>query len=207
MRAPHTATNGMQIVFGWLVAQEARLHRQLQLMSVRRALHRAFTRFAAANQQLAESLFDAHFVETRVAPLVLRAIETGAPVRAETIATAWFVACRGLQASAAGHDLSTVTAAACELLACLEAELRPAGAGEDEPDADCAALFAEAVRDNSNLELDWLWLATQVRDDERRRFCYAKALHINPACEEARRALATLTPALIPARDLAFGEA
>lgn len=42
-----------------------------------------------------------------------------------------------------------------------------------------AALFAEALRANSNLELDWLWLATRVSSNEERRHCYLKALAIN----------------------------
>src|SRR3954451_4438649 len=57
-----------------------------------------------------------------------------------------------------------------------------------------SALFAQAVRENSNLELDWLWLATQVRVAAEQRYCYARALDINPSSAPARRALAQFPP-------------
>ncbi|HMQ31400.1 MAG TPA: hypothetical protein PKD53_11775 [Chloroflexaceae bacterium] len=207
MRAPYTTTNSTQIVFGWLVAQEARLHRRFQLMSARRDLARAFARFAAAYPRMAHSLFDAHFVETRVAPLLARAYETGAPLRPEAVAAAWVEACRGPEADAGCYDLTAITVAARELLDCLDAERRLAPKAEAAPWEDNGALFAEAVRANSNLELDWLWLAARVRDEEQRRFCYQKALHINPACEEAWRALAAMAPARARAPELTLREA
>src|SRR5690349_24711080 len=58
-----------------------------------------------------------------------------------------------------------------------------------------SALFAQAVRDNSNLELDWLWLATQATLAAEQRYCYERALYINPASVPARRALKQLPPA------------
>lgn len=203
MRAPYTTTNSTQTVFGWLVEQEARLHRQLQQLRMRRALRAAFARFACDDPQLVASLFDAHFVETRVAPLLAQALETGDGVRPEAIAAAWLAACRGPGARAAGYDLSAVTAAAAELLAQLDAALSPVAAPE--PAEDWTALFAEAVRADSNLELDWLWLAGQVRDVDQRRFCYERALQINPGSEAARRGLAGLETQQAPARELALG--
>lgn len=53
-------------------------------------------------------------------------------------------------------------------------------------------LFAQAVRENSNLELDWLWLATRVSSAAEQRYCYQQALAINPDCEWARRALSSI---------------
>jgi hypothetical protein len=45
-----------------------------------------------------------------------------------------------------------------------------------EPDT----LYFQAVADNVNLELEWLWLATQVTREEERRYCLERALYINP---------------------------
>jgi hypothetical protein len=63
-------------------------------------------------------------------------------------------------------------------------------------------LFAQAVRDNSNLELDWLWLATQVTRDAERRYCLERALVINPHSAAAREALATLPRSAAPTADV-----
>lgn len=53
-------------------------------------------------------------------------------------------------------------------------------------------LFAHALRDNSNLELDWLWAAEQLIDPAQQRWCLERALVINPASRVARQALALL---------------
>ncbi len=55
-------------------------------------------------------------------------------------------------------------------------------------------LFVEALRDDSNLEADWLWLATKVVREHERRYCLKRALLINPNSEIARRELAKLPP-------------
>ena len=41
-------------------------------------------------------------------------------------------------------------------------------------------LFAQALRDDSNLEMDWLWIATKVLTDGQRAYCLRRALRINP---------------------------
>ncbi len=53
-----------------------------------------------------------------------------------------------------------------------------------------SALFRRGVEENSNLEADWLWLASQLGTPWERRYCYCRALAINPHSETARRALA-----------------
>lgn len=58
--------------------------------------------------------------------------------------------------------------------------------------ARAAGLFAQAVQESSNLELDWLWYATQMTDVAEQRYCLLQALEINPESEMARRALANL---------------
>ena len=54
-------------------------------------------------------------------------------------------------------------------------------------------LFVQALRDDSNLEMDWLWLFTQVSSVAERRYCLDRALAINPdsemACAEYTRLL------------------
>jgi len=55
-------------------------------------------------------------------------------------------------------------------------------------------LFAQGVRENSNLEMDWLWLYTQVISPAERRYCLERALAINPHSEIGREELAKLPP-------------
>jgi hypothetical protein len=59
-------------------------------------------------------------------------------------------------------------------------------------DADGSDLFHAALRDPSNLEMEWLWLATQVTREDQRAYCLQQALHIDPSSELARRGLAQL---------------
>jgi hypothetical protein len=58
--------------------------------------------------------------------------------------------------------------------------------------APVSPVLASAVEDGSNLEMDWLWLATKVTDRTERRYCLLRALAINPASEIARRELQSL---------------
>src|SRR4051794_1179218 len=58
--------------------------------------------------------------------------------------------------------------------------------------APVSPLLAAAVEDGSNLEMDWLWLATKVEAGNERRYCLLRALAINPASEIARRELHSL---------------
>jgi hypothetical protein len=59
--------------------------------------------------------------------------------------------------------------------------------------ADTSKLFHAALRDPSNLEQDWLWIAAQVTRDHERVYCLRQALYINPHSELARRGLAQLS--------------
>ena len=49
-----------------------------------------------------------------------------------------------------------------------------------------------ALRNPSNLETDWLWLAAQLEHPQEKRYCLRYALFINPNSTEARRALREL---------------
>ena len=53
-------------------------------------------------------------------------------------------------------------------------------------------LFIQGLREDSNLEMDWLWLASRVSDDGQRRYCFRRALAINPESDLAQRGLARL---------------
>lgn len=53
-------------------------------------------------------------------------------------------------------------------------------------------VFNQAVRNDSNLEMDWLWLAKAVSSDAEREYCFNKVLYINPLSIEARRELMAL---------------
>ena len=50
----------------------------------------------------------------------------------------------------------------------------------------------QGLREDSNLEMDWLWLASRVSDDGQRRYCFRRALAINPESQLAQRGLAQL---------------
>lgn len=41
-------------------------------------------------------------------------------------------------------------------------------------------IFMEAVAEGSNRERDWLWYAEQTTSDGERRYCWERALYINP---------------------------
>jgi hypothetical protein len=53
-------------------------------------------------------------------------------------------------------------------------------------------LFHEALHDPSNLEMDWLWLATQVTRAGEQSYFLQQALRINPRSELAKRGLEQL---------------
>ena len=61
----------------------------------------------------------------------------------------------------------------------------PGGAGSD--------LFQHALREDSNLETDWLWLAQQDLGVQERLYSVRRALYINPHSNVAQGALAQLT--------------
>jgi hypothetical protein len=63
-------------------------------------------------------------------------------------------------------------------------------------------LFAQALRDDSNLEMDWLWLATKVLTDGQRAYCLRRAQRINPRSLFAQRGFALLRRR--PGRPLEF---
>jgi hypothetical protein len=58
--------------------------------------------------------------------------------------------------------------------------------------ARATQLFAQALHENSNLEMDWLWYAANMRSVAERRYCLHHALAINPHSGLARSALAKL---------------
>lgn len=60
----------------------------------------------------------------------------------------------------------------------------------DSSDGD---LFGQAVQEDSNLEMDWLWLATKVRSNAQQRYALERALRINPRSAMAKRGLAQLS--------------
>jgi hypothetical protein len=64
--------------------------------------------------------------------------------------------------------------------------------GAEFPTVRAARLFAQALRQNSSLDLDWLWYAANMTRDLERRYCLQRALELNPNNELARRALARL---------------
>lgn len=62
-----------------------------------------------------------------------------------------------------------------------------------------SSVLQTAIRENSNLELDWLWLANQLSNQDEQRYCLRQALRINPASQLALTALKQLESAPVPA--------
>ena len=58
--------------------------------------------------------------------------------------------------------------------------------------ARATRLFVQALHENSNLEMDWLWYAANMTGDVERRYCLNRAFAINPQSSLARSALAKL---------------
>lgn len=52
--------------------------------------------------------------------------------------------------------------------------------------------LAERIREDSNLEMEWLWAAGKVTDIREQLYCLERALHINPQSGEAQRQLKAL---------------
>lgn len=190
-------------VFTWVVRQERGVQRRLQQTALRKAQARAFRTFAAHEPRWADSLFDEHFLSHAAAPLLQRCLQPGGGPSAVELAAAW---CAQLSDTGAEpRGFAEAIAASARFLALLDRELgsyRGAGAIEGAAPAqalpappayvgEAEGLFAEALRDPSNLELDWIWLAGQVRRASERRYCLERALYINPASHAARRMLAS----------------
>ena len=64
-------------------------------------------------------------------------------------------------------------------------------------------LLLQGLQEDSNLEMDWLWLATRVGCDGQRRYCLRRALTINPESRLAQRGLSQLQ--MHPGKPLKLG--
>ncbi|PLS82149.1 MAG: hypothetical protein CYG59_04825 [Chloroflexi bacterium] len=53
-------------------------------------------------------------------------------------------------------------------------------------------LFQQALREDSNWETDWLWLAQQALSEHEQLYSLRRALYINPHSRQARHELARL---------------
>ena len=58
-----------------------------------------------------------------------------------------------------------------------------------------SAEFARALVENSNLEMEWRWVATTVSSALEAEYCYHQALVIWPESQEAKQGLAALKTA------------
>lgn len=48
-----------------------------------------------------------------------------------------------------------------------------------------SALIQQALQEGSNHVMDWLWYAEEVTSDAERRYCFERALYIDPNNHEA----------------------
>lgn len=57
------------------------------------------------------------------------------------------------------------------------------------PQHNYSDLFQQALQENSNLVMDWLWYAVNVSSDVERLYCLGRALQIDPRSRAANDAL------------------
>jgi hypothetical protein len=86
----------------------------------------------------------------------------------------------------------------------VEEDQRGLAGGAEFATARASRLFVQALHENSNLELDWLWYTANMTRDAERRYCLGRALDINPGSDLARRALAKLPPQAAAAGEIAL---
>jgi hypothetical protein len=55
-----------------------------------------------------------------------------------------------------------------------------------------SAILQAAIIENSNYALDWMWYTEQVENDDERRYCFERALYIDPHNQDVLDALAAL---------------
>jgi hypothetical protein len=194
-------------LFSWLVHRSQRAERQ-QTQALQHAQARAFALFAQQNPSWVASLFDQHFLEHAAAPLLQRYLEPHNRITAFELAVAYCA--QFSNTGAEPRRFAEAITVAAHFLALLNHELGsfwPTHPAEQNtrpnmPSAlpsppnfagDADGLFAAALRDPSNLELDWIWLACQVTRETERRYCLERALYINPGSAVARRMLAENT--------------
>lgn len=177
--------------------------------AARLPLDSAYRHFAAQHPRWAASLFDEHFLRRHAAGLLQRRIYEGQAVSPVALAHAWLdqlhwpVSLRPL-------DLDQLTSVAADFLRFLDEALEGSARPIDETprsarpavrvstragDGDLGhvlTIYAAALRDGCNYELDWLWLASRLPQASDRRVCLVRALLINPNSELARLALRDL---------------
>ncbi len=64
--------------------------------------------------------------------------------------------------------------------------------------AEALRVFIEVLKREPNNEVGWLWLAACVEEAEERKYCFHKALAINPGNASVQEALAALEPETRP---------
>lgn len=56
----------------------------------------------------------------------------------------------------------------------------------------------ERIHEDSNVEMDWLWAASEVTAVEEIRYCLERALYINPNNRETLQVLSSLAATPVP---------
>jgi hypothetical protein len=62
----------------------------------------------------------------------------------------------------------------------------------------------QAINEDSNLEIDWLWFAEQMTDPAEIRYCLSRALYINPNSRAATAQLQALEQPAAGKRHFSF---
>jgi hypothetical protein len=210
-RAPHP-------LVAWIRRWTSKARPAQARRALERPIARAYQRLALEHPRWAHSLFDHFFLLHHAAPLLARLLDARARVEPVELALAWLAQSPSTTKLRAG-DLSELTRAATDFLSYLEEELQPfrardkavqrrtSGGNDDrtapespassrEPGAEeitrIQTLYTQALREEWNEEIDWLWLASQLPPNLERRQSLERALSINPESKFARRELAKL---------------
>ncbi len=208
------STTGAERLVFWAVESETWLQARFQRFILHRAAGRAYQHFARQYPLWDASLFDESFVLRAATPLIQGYLNGSTP-DAVALARGWAEQMWYRDEAMRQRLIAQLTPAATAFLSLLETELhsyrlsddlraivglgrtvRDDGQSDIAADSDYAAvgaqadgLLAEALREDSNVAMDWIWYASKLTRDNERRYALWRALEIDPHSELARREL------------------
>jgi hypothetical protein len=177
------------------------------------AITRAYTRFKQQYPIWANSLFDEHFVRYHALPLLEKLHDGPNAVTPVELAHIWMAQIHK-KTLLNPTNLPALTEVASAFLRLLNEELhgkQHSALPAPQPLAEVLAtdredvrqgdlergaaltIFAEVLSNDSNYELDWLWLASMLPNSVEREYCLRRALDINPDNVVTQRQLERLT--------------
>jgi len=186
-----TVSRSLVSRIAWYVTQT---RRRVRAVALHQAIARAYRAFVRQHSGWADALFDERLLNREGAGVLQQYLEPDARPSAAELARAWSSQ-SGIEWVAPGRSAEIIKAAGA-FLVLLDAELAAPQLTTTVPQtpplppaSGHSPEFAEALRDASNLESDWFWLAARMERADERRYCLERALYINPQNEVAQRLL------------------